>query len=104
MDDIKEHSPLSDSLLPRVRRVLIGRIAVHSIVGDVARLRNGIAPKRLRLDPKVPHHPPRHVLQCERNRAPVPVLARAGGEVRPPRLAVAVDAARVVRVDGEVGA
>ena len=95
-------SPRKVSLLPRIRRILIRSIAQHAIIHHLTRIRHRIAPERLRLNPEVLHHSPRHVLQSERNRAPVAVLARAGREVRPPRLAVAVDAARVVRVDGEV--
>ena len=90
------------SLLPHKRRVLVRRIAIHPIIHDLARLRDSIAPERLRLDPEIPHDPTRDVAQRERNRAPVAVLARAVREVRPPGLAVAVDAARGVSIDGEV--
>ena len=102
MEDIKEHSPLSDSLLPRVRRVLIGRIAVHSIVGDVARLRNGITPKRLRLNSEIFDNTPSDVTERERNRASIAILARTVRKVRPPGLSVPVDSSCGVGVDHEV--
>ena len=93
-----------DLLLPRIRRVLVRRVAVHPIVRDLARVRHRVAPERLRLDPEVPYHPAGDVAERERDGAAVAVLAGARRVVRPPRLAVPVDAARRVRVDDEVAA
>ena len=100
----RPHQERSDSLLPRIRRVLIRRVAIHPIIRDLPRVRHRVAPERLRLDPEISHHAPRHVAQRERDRAAVAVLARARRVVRPPRLAVPVDPARRVRVDDEVAA
>ena len=90
--------------MPHKRRVLVCRIAVHPIVQYVSRVRNRVAPERLRLDPKVAHNRTRDIAQGERDGAPVAVLAHARRKVRPPRLAIPVDPARAVRVDREVAA
>ena len=72
------------------------------MVHDLARVRDGVAPERLRLDPEVLHERTRDILERECNRASVSVLASDSLEVRPPRLSIAVDAAGVVGVDHEV--
>ena len=102
MDNIEDHGPLSDSLLPRVRGVLIGSVAVHPIVRDVARLRDGIAPKRLRFDPEILNDTSSNVAERERNRASIAILARAVRKIRPPGLSVPVDSSCGVGVDHEV--
>lgn len=89
-------------LLACIQRVLIRGIAVHPVVYDFARVGDSVAPERLRLDPEVFHQRTRHVLQREGNRASVAVFTSDGLEVRPPWLAVAVDAAGVVGVDDKV--
>ena len=71
----------NDLLLSRVQRVLVRRIAVHTIIHHLARVCHRIAPERLRLNPEVLDYAPRDVLEREGERAPVPVLTRPGGEV-----------------------
>ena len=93
-----------DSLLTNKRRVLIRRITHHPIIHHIPRVRNRIAPKRLLLDPEGLDLRASDIAQREADRPSVPVLARARRVVAPPRLAVPVDAARAVRVDGVVGA
>ena len=91
-----------DSLFPHESRILVRRIAKHPIIHHIPRVRNRIAPKRLLLDPKILDRRARHIAQRQADWATIPILARARRVVAPPRLAVPVDAACAMRVDGEV--
>ena len=102
MYNVKEHGSSFDSLLPGIHRVLIGCVAVHPVISDVAQLRDGVATNWLRFNPKIPDDTLSDVTEPERNRAPIAILARAVRKARPPGLSVPVNASYGVRIDDEV--
>ncbi len=93
-----------DALGAKERRVRIRRVALHAVVHDLRGAHDRVAPERRAVDEEAAYGPARRGRERERDGPPVAVQARAVREVRPPRLAVACDAARAVCVDEEVAA
>jgi hypothetical protein len=74
------------SLLTGIGCVGIGRVALHAVVHDVRRVRDGITPEGLRIDPEITHNRILCVRKCKGNWSAVTVFTSPGGEIVPPRL------------------
>ena len=79
------------ALLAKELRIAVRRIALHSVIHNIVRLSNSIAPEWLRLDMKVLYSAVADLEQGEREGATVSVLTRDIRKVVPPSLSVAID-------------
>ena len=77
-------------------------IAIHSIVDEVLRFSNSIAPERLAFNSEVRDRPSLRSIHCEGHRPPIAIVASVKAIPVPPVLAVADNSAGIVCVNDEI--
>ena len=79
------------ALLAKELRIAVRRIALHSVIHNIVRLSNSIAPERLRLDLEVLYSTVGDLVKGEREGTAVSVFTRDIRKVVPPGLSIAID-------------